>query len=343
MTELRVLSLLLFLVAAAPAQTVRIGVLGLFHPRNLAITPAGPGLVIETTGRPLALEQSTVLVRLSADRLQVAVGPVSWRTRRLLIHARDGGPADFSLSVPGKIHRRYRGGLEITAGPAELVPVVLVDQETAVASVVAAESLPGAPLEALKAQAVAARSFLAARAAGHVSFDFCDTTHCQFLRQPPSDQAPAALATRATRGLVLTWRGAVFPALYAAACGGRTRSLAELGLPAPDYPYFSVECPYCREHSAAWTRDLPHPLQGERERIDLVRQRGWSALPGNNFRLRQDGDRLLAEGSGLGHGLGLCERGAAALARDGQSFRQILEHYYPNSALADQAPTPQAH
>jgi SpoIID/LytB domain protein len=39
------------------------------------------------------------------------------------------------------------------------------------------------------------------------------------------------------------------------------------------------------------------------------------------------------EGVGVGHGIGLCQRGAADMARNGASFLEILEHYYPNTAL----------
>ncbi len=333
MTKLRISLAVLLLAAAAPAQTVRIGVFGLFHPRTLVVTPAGPGLILEIAGHSIFLENRSAQVRLSGGSMAVIAGTSSWRVQRFSVHARDGGAVLFTLAVPGKLHRQYRGILEIARHAGELLPVVTMDQETAVASVVAAESSPGAPLEALKAQAVAARSFLAARASGHVDFDFCDTTHCQFLRQPPPADAPAAQATRATRGLVLTWHDAVFAAMYTPACGGRTRSLAELDLPVRDYPYFSVDCPYCRAHPHEWTRDLPRPVNGERQRLQFVRQHGWSALPGNNYRLRDQDGVWLAQGSGLGHGLGLCARGAAAQAQEGKSFREILDHYYPNAVL----------
>jgi peptidoglycan hydrolase-like amidase len=56
--------------------------------------------------------------------------------------------------VPGKISRHYLGTLDVKAIHGELVPAVTMDLETAVASVVQAESSPGTPLEALKGQAV---------------------------------------------------------------------------------------------------------------------------------------------------------------------------------------------
>jgi len=38
-------------------------------------------------------------------------------------------------------------------------------------------------------------------------------------------------------------------------------------------------------------------------------------------------------GRGTGHGLGLCQLGAAAMARNGAGFPEILAHYYPNTRL----------
>ena len=118
---------------------------------------------------------------------------------RLTFGARSGGESEFVLVVPGKLRRRYRGNLTITAGKGELTAVIAMELETAVASVVAAELSSDAPLEALKAQAVVSRSFLVSGGPRHAYADFCDTTHCQFLREPPAPASRAALAARATR------------------------------------------------------------------------------------------------------------------------------------------------
>jgi stage II sporulation protein D len=44
---------------------------------------------------------------------------------------------------------------------------------------------------------------------------------------------------------------------------------------------------------------------------------------------------MLFEGRGRGHGVGLCQRGALALARQGWSAERILAHYYPGAAIVD--------
>jgi SpoIID/LytB domain protein len=67
--------------------------------------------------------------------------------------------------------------LEVAVAAGELRPVVAMDLETAVASVVAAEQAGQAPIEALEAQAVGARSYFAAASDRHRGFEFCDTIH----------------------------------------------------------------------------------------------------------------------------------------------------------------------
>ena len=195
---------------------------------------------------------------------------------------------------------------------------------------------PDTPLEALKAQAVAARSFLAAGKGRHRGFDFCDTTHCQFLREAPQASSAAALATAATSGLVLAYQDEVFAAMYSASCGGKTHTLDELGIAVRDYPYFSVVCDYCHRHPERWMVSLEAhdaaELKGtEASRLKVARKLGWQTFPSNSYETQREGERVLVQGTGKGHGIGLCQRGAADMARQGASFQQILEHYYPNT------------
>jgi stage II sporulation protein D len=216
--------------------------------------------------------------------------------------------------------------------------VVTMRLETAVASIVAAESPPHAPLEALKAQAIASRSFLLAGTGRHDGFDFCDTTHCQFLRQPPQRGSPAFQAAEATRGLVLAFQGHAFAAMYSASCSGKTHSLAELGIPVRGYPYYGVTCDYCRRHPETWVSkisgsDAAGLAPTERSRLMLARRLGWKAVPGNSYSSRAEGSDVILEGAGVGHGIGLCQRGGADMARQGATFQQILEHYYPNAEI----------
>jgi stage II sporulation protein D len=204
---------------------------------------------------------------------------------------------------------------------------------------VEAESPPSAPLEALKAQAIATRSFLIAGKGRHKDFDFCDTTHCQFLRQPPEADRPAAQAAAATRGLILAYKGEAFAAMYSASCGGRTHSFEELGIRSRGYPYFAVICDYCRRHPERWAAtlsetDAANLYPTEASRLKLARKLGWKVVPSNSYSTSAKPAGVVLEGSGAGHGIGLCQRGAAGMARKGATFRTILDHYYPNTELS---------
>lgn len=58
-----------------------------------------------------------------------------------------------------------------------------------------------------------------------------------------------------------------------------------------------------------------------------------SHLKSSAFEVHWDGDRLTLDGSGWGHGVGLCQIGAAVMASKGYTFDRILLHYYPGSTL----------
>jgi hypothetical protein len=314
---------------------VRVGVLGLFHPRQIILS-AVPGKPLVCMNRDKRWPVHDHLQLLLAETsIKIVEG-----ARASLVESITCGDdqAEFVVTVPGKISRHFVGKVEIKPQPRELIIAIEMDMEVAVASVVAAESPPHAPLEALKAQAVATRSFFVAGKGRHRNFDFCDTTHCQFLRAPPAPRTAAFQATTVTRGLVLAYKDEVFAAMYSSSCGGRTHSLEELGLPVRGYPYFGVTCNYCRRHPQKWVAEISEADAGsltgtENSRLKLARKLGWKVLPSNSFSSRREGGGVLLEGVGVGHGIGLCQRGAADMARNGSTFQQILEHYYPNAEV----------
>ena len=71
----------------------------------------------------------------------------------------------------------------------------------------------------------------------------------------------------------------------------------------------------------------------EPARLRAARRLGWNTIPSNDFVSKKENGQILVEGIGLGHGIGLCQSGANAMAGDGADFRQILSHYYPNTTI----------
>jgi stage II sporulation protein D len=325
------------------AQTVSIGVFGVFRPAELTLTPVGKQeLLVPTGGHDIFVamgsECRALQIRASGNTLWASCGKKDLRAKEIQASSRNHDATEFVLTIAGKIKRNYRGTLRIVAKDGVLIPIVKMDLETAVGSVVGAEMTDNTPLEALKAQAIATRSYFAAGGGRHAEFDFCDLTHCQFLRAPPAVGTSAAKAADETRGMILTFNGKPVAAMFTRSCGGHTRTPQEIGLAASGYPYFSVICDFCYKNAIKWTRkvspeDAALLRGGEAGRLSVGRRLGWDAVPSNNFTARKEGDKVVLEGCGQGHGIGLCQRGARAMAENHATFREILDHYFPNTKI----------
>jgi len=79
--------------------------------------------------------------------------------------------------------------------------------------------------------------------------------------------------------------------------------------------------------------DESSKLRGEVFREVITRRFGPNSLKSTRFTVRRQGNDFIFEGRGWGHGIGLCQRGAAARARAGQAPSQILNHYYHDTSL----------
>ena len=207
--------------------------MGSLHPVQLALQPARDAvLVVERQGRTETLRGARTITITGPARVS---GP-------------GGAMAQFRLTARGGKPRDYLGKLQVRSTGAELLAIVEMDRETAVAAITDAEGSPGIPFEARKAQAVVTRSYLAGARNRHVGFDFCDSDHCQLLKGSAPTDSAASAAAMITRGQVVTYKGDVVPTLYSASCGGHTKTLAQskwtgANIPQPGYPYFSVACP----------------------------------------------------------------------------------------------------
>lgn len=64
---------------------------------------------------------------------------------------------------------------------------------------------------------------------------------------------------------------------------------------------------------------------------------GWNRVPSTWFEVSRQGDSFAFHGRGWGHGVGLCQKGAAAMAAQGRSSREILAQYFPGAEAADES------
>jgi stage II sporulation protein D len=77
-------------------------------------------------------------------------------------------------------------------------------------------------------------------------------------------------------------------------------------------------------------------IPAEDFRLAVGRALGWNHIRSNWFEVAAEGDGFLFHGRGSGHGVGLCQAGAAEMAREGHGYREILAQYFPGATLADE-------
>jgi stage II sporulation protein D len=204
----------------------------------------------------------------------------------------------------------YRGALEVVptdsdAASLNAVNAVPVDQY--VKGVIPNESPASWPQAALRAQAVAARSYaLTVQVSGN-GFDLYDDTSSQVYEGLASETAATNQAAEATKGQVLMYGGEIAEAYFSACSGGHTESVQNVFF-GPPVPYLvGVEDPYdyyCPLHT--WTLRFSGPeisarlgsyLDGRLESVQVTKRGSsprivWARLHGSGGVTMIRGDRL---------------------------------------------------
>ena len=180
-------------------------------------------------------------------------------------------------------------------------------------------------------------------------------------------------AVESTRGEVLTFEGDIFPAYYHATCAGHTEDASLLwNIDIP--PLKGVACNYCKNsphfkwHTVLSTQEVGDALAKSEYKIKAIKDIlidgkdrsgriinlklvsdeknikvpakdfrniiGPNILRSTNFKVKVIENDVVFEGLGWGHGVGLCQWGAYFMAKEGDTFRQILEYYYPGSKVS---------
>lgn len=164
----------------------------------------------------------------------------------LIFRARDG------LQVGG---RTYPGEIHCVAGSREFQVVNEVDMEQYVRGVVPAEIGSGAPLEAMKVQAVVARSYAVARMGGFREeksrpvYDVVDDTRDQVYGGIPAANTNLLRACEATAGMYVQYKGKTVCTYFSSSCGGHTLDVQEWGGTGAIPPLSGVPCGFCGENA----------------------------------------------------------------------------------------------
>ncbi len=141
----------------------------------------------------------------------------------------------------------YRGSLEVRASGSSLQAINVVEIEDYVRGVVSKESPASWPLEALKAQAVAARSYGLSTGIRGGNFDLYDDTRSQAYGGVAAETAKTDQAVSSTRLQVVLYAGTVAQTFFFSTSGGHTENneFSSLGFGQPAIPYLrGVDDPF---------------------------------------------------------------------------------------------------
>jgi stage II sporulation protein D len=115
-----------------------------------------------------------------------------------------------------------------------------------------------------------------------------------------------------------------------------TAALAAHGLAQPGWQNLTV----ARRgvSGRAVTLQLDHTeISAEDFQLAVGESLGWNKIPSTWFEVSSQGDRFAFHGRGWGHGVGLCQKGAAAMAAQGRTTREILAQYFPGADPEDES------
>ncbi len=364
---LRPVALLLLLLTpllAWAVETLRIAI----EDAGGEVRVSGRGLAFgpdteDATFVPIASDQATI--RRRGSKLEVNGAPVVGDSVRF----RAGANATTDAGLPGDQplkagSAQVRGDVVVRTWRDGLQLINVIPLEDYLAAVLGSEMPVSFPPEALKAQAVAARTYALQKKleaysnAFHLGSSVLHQVYGGVNREDPRTRA----AVDATRGQVLTYELAPIEAYFHASCGGRTESGQDALQ--RDLPYLQpVDCPCGKLPASRWKASisdsevksaLHHPAQGLRVSgrtstrrvtrvtlgdgasmggVELRRRLGYTRLKSLDFEVERTDRGYVFSGRGYGHGAGLCQWGAKALADGDWDYQEILSHYYPGAEL----------
>jgi len=229
------------------------------------------------------------------------------------------------------------------------------------------------PLEALKAQAVAARTYTMKTIENvkNKYFDLYSDVRSQMYKGGGKQYDSVRKAVDGTRSQVLTYNGKLFYTYYHGNCGGGTDDVRSWTPTATSIPPLSgASCSYdSHSKSHSWSMDISaakvmeyskkvglngtlksvkvaaKTRTGRATQLTIQTTKGRKNVSCPKFRLAtglrsckithtsMKAQKVHFEGKGYGHGIGMCQDGANGMAKAGKTYEQILKNYYPSAKI----------
>ncbi|NBV49760.1 SpoIID/LytB domain-containing protein [bacterium] len=284
------------------------------------------------------------------------------------VFIRAGQSPSDKLSFQGRV---FRGALKWVKKKLGFSVINYLTLEDYLLGTLGSEMSASWEIEALKAQAVASRTYAhyMIQHPRNEEYDLEKTTQDQVYGGVETEDPRIQEAVRSTRDQILVFNARPIKAFFHSRCGGSTETPAFVWNHRQGFPQRKVQCPYCQQNPFPWetfvkaeellrwtgldTRtglkiepghtstsgrlaSLNFVVGTQRATIDTDSLRshlGYTRLKSAKFAWKHQGDSITFQGVGNGHGVGMCQWGARFLAQQGKNYRQILAHYYPGATL----------
>lgn len=331
----------------------------LLHRRVKEITIKGKGLLIDGRASP----KNTIFCYLKNGAIYINGSRFS---STVTIFSQS--PLEV---IAGKNKKTVRGRLFLRVKSNALMVTNIIDIESYLLSVVPSESYASWPLETLKAQAVAARTYAIYQVLHRRNWDYdlVDYEGDQAYGGVEREAPQSTQAVVETEGLVLIEEKRPILAMYTANSGGYTASAGKIFKLNKLYLIAHPDPASLKGKMAYWKRTftvkqvenalrgiglkikgLHNILPAEKGpsgriiKVKIVANQGSNIfrtrttlrralkLPEILFSIQKSSHTFIFEGHGWGHGVGYSQWGAAGMGKS-KSFQEILNFYYPNTTL----------
>ncbi len=233
---------------------IRVAILSDVNQFNLSIR--GEYQIVDPiTEKKIMTGRSLPKVIVKAEKSGITIDQQFYSLKQIRIVAKK----DVTVVIKDK-SVRYRGAIDIVLDQYNKFLVVnTIDLELYVKGVLYHEVSHRWPIEAMRAQAVAVRTYALyqAKANKNQSFDVTSNIYSQVYGGRSAERYRTNIAADRTKGEILIYKGNILPAYFHSNCGGHTEDVNELWPQGDLEPLKGVSCPYC--HTAPnyyWTKNL---------------------------------------------------------------------------------------
>jgi len=356
------------------AQQVRIGVFHSkkISQITLQVSSGEYRVFGDTTFLKTLHAEESMSVKTIINDVSISVDGVGfWKFAKIfIVPSKNNSSLKYTTTHPVYKARIYDDGVELSTAKSKLKIVNIVDMEDYLSGVIESEGGGGKHLDYYKVQAVMSRTYALKNEKRHrkEGFQLCDGVHCQAYHKKLTHTPKIRQAVKETKGEVLVdARNKLVTSFFSANCGGQTNDASYVWNTSVSYieSFIDTFCIHTRQSTwtkkiskNAWKNFLKKQYNVTEEQVgkllynfDQEQRKAFYIHPSlgvplrdlrKKFKLKSiffsthlEGEFVVLNGRGFGHGVGLCQEGAMNMAKNHISYDRIARFYFKDVRVID--------